>query len=83
MTQQEAIEHLARVKFQLYAIHGIGEFNNWLDMRQNRIERQEVLDSLAFPSVRKLAMQRLARLRCQVAELDGLLVESQTPKATT
>jgi hypothetical protein len=71
----------AKTVFGLYRKHGLGPFANWLTMKQDSIERVEVVDSLRFPETRKSAEKLIEFYKFKIDELESMLAESESTSA--
>jgi hypothetical protein len=71
----------AKTVFALYREYGLGQFANWLTMKNDSIQRQEVVESLQFPEVRKSAEELIEFYRFKIDELKSMLAESESASA--
>lgn len=71
----------AKVVFGLYCEHGLGKFANWLTMKQDSIQREEVVQSLMYPETRKAAQKLLEYYKFKIGELESMLAESEPTSA--
>jgi hypothetical protein len=76
LTKENLNEHFARAHFQLYVAHGLGQFGNWLTMKYDQLDRNEVIQALQYESVREMALSRLTYLDSQIKELRQLMREA-------
>jgi hypothetical protein len=83
LTKENRDEYFARAHFQLYAAHGLGKFGNWLTMKYDQLDRNEVIQALQYESVREMAISRLSHLNNQIIELRQLMREALVSAATT
>ena len=74
-------EQFARVIWQLYQKHGIGNFNNYLTNTVDNISREEVLQALRFTSVSDMARNRIEAARKEIESLELLLSEVTAEKS--
>lgn len=68
----------AKAVWSLYREHGLGRFANWLSMKYDNIDRQEVVQALRFPETRKAAENLIAHYRVKIQEIESILAESES-----
>jgi hypothetical protein len=71
----------AKIVFGLYREYGLGRFANLLTMKQDSIERVEVVKSLRFPETRKSAEKLIEFYKFKIDELESMLAESESTSA--
>ena len=71
-------ERSAKTVWHLYREYGLGKFANWLSMKTDSIEREEVLRALRFPETRKAAKKRVEYYKTKLEELESMLSESES-----
>lgn len=68
----------AKSIWHLYCEYGLGRFANWLSMKYDNIDRQEVVQSLRFPETRKAAEKLVEHYRFKIEEIESMLAESES-----
>lgn len=70
-------EARARVIWALYLRYGLGTFSNWVTLRNDSLERAEVVEALQCPDIRLGAQHTIAAYREKIAEIKSLLAEAE------
>lgn len=78
MTRNIYDADFAKTVFSLYREYGLGQFANWLTMKQDSIQRVEVVESLRFPETRKSAEKLIEYYKFKIDELESMLAESES-----
>jgi len=65
----------AKVKWRLYLDHGLGTFNNWLTLKKDRLEREEVVKALRHPEIQEFAKVEISVCEARIQEIKDLLTE--------
>lgn len=76
VNREDAAEHLAQVRFQLYLTYGLGEFKDWLRQQDDIVKRDDVINSLRFASVREMAGQKIKACEHQIEELREMMAKA-------
>lgn len=78
MTRNIHDADFANTVFSLYREYGLGQFDNWLTMKQDSIQRVEVVECLRFPETRKSAEKLIEYYKFKIDELESMLAESES-----
>jgi hypothetical protein len=75
------VQH-ARIIWSLYQKHGVGEYNNWLTLRKDRLPRESVVEALTFDVVAMQARAAVESHKASIVEIESLLAEASKPEVT-
>ena len=75
--QVDVDANLAKTIWVLYLRHGLGEYNNWLTMKKDHLERAEVVAGLRFPHTRQAAENTIRGYRQKITEIEQLLDDAK------
>lgn len=71
-------EHLAQIKFAIYLRYGFGDFRNWFSMQSDEVCRDEVVESLKFPNVKKAAQKKIEQCTQQIQEIREMIRDAES-----
>lgn len=65
----------ARIVWGLYCKYGLGKYDNWLTMKKDKINRDDVVNSLHFDEIKIMAENRIKYHKSKIDEIESMIKE--------